>query len=182
MTEKFQQDVYQTAIENLKKSEIQATQIQKVLENALPLQKLNEAQQEWLLNHRDYLNSLDVVTMEAKEKPEASLPNFTNLEEVLKAWKKELSVQMSFLGEVLQELQHLLASEEFESTHLTDGTARRLVASIKDIISANRLEDKETTDYLPQLLILAPGNLTTSVEPPEDLPEKKGFFARLFGK
>lgn len=182
MTEKFQQDVYQTAIENLKKSEVQANQIQKALENTLLKTSLTEEQKEWLLNHRDYLDSLDVVTMEAKEKPVATPLEFENLEAALKAWKKELSTQMSFLGEVLQELQVLLASEHFENTHLTAGTARRLVASIKDIITANRLEDKETSEYLPKLLPLAAGKIGGTKTFSKEAAEKKGFLARLFGK
>lgn len=177
----FNQANYEQAIKDLKGSQVYATTLQHMMEHSMPKDFLTDEQFTWLIDHRDYLAGLLVVTIEDEKIPEEKRDLPENLPDLLRAWEKELTLQMTFLGGVFQEVQSI--TEDTKDAPLTEGEARRMKAAISDLMQANRQEQKETRELIPVLETIKSHPVKAlNQETTLKSTEKKGFLARIFGK
>lgn len=173
---------FQKNIAALSAAQQDAATIQRQLEASISLDRLTPEQKEWLLNHRDYLASLDVATIEVKKEPVTATTTYPTVASLVTAWLEVLEQHRRLLGNLSAQLQHFLETgADLSALNFTEGDLRRMQAAIKDVLTSNQWDKKETQALQPalsQINVRVKSGVTANT--PE--PSQKGFFARLFGK
>lgn len=135
-----------------------------------------ETTREFIFDLRDYTDSLDIVT-ELVEAPEAE----TLLE--ISDLSGTLSAQNKLLREIADELTRAASDEQAEVLGQSGGQIRRLQGSLLGVQELNTLMLQDNLKFQPIAAgIELPGAAAAKTQAQEAVPEKKGFFQKLFGR
>ena len=165
--------------------------LQRRLEGQINPKSLEQEHLDWLMDQRDYLGNLDVVTMEADEniqQAETPQPETATIADTLTAWAEVLQEQRTLLSAVDAQLNILVGQDVYPAgVPFSEGHARRLQMSVQELVKSNTAEQRQTSKYKAPLSQLRARDVSETDVDDTETAEKnstgvKGFFGRLFGK